>query len=107
MPENEWPAVRKYLIALCDDCVAGKGWECHTPGCRGVSKGNSMPMNRDNGVRSIRQIADDVLRCATSWEPSARLIGNVSAKELAALSLWVLTAHGVEVVVERKGGSDA
>ena len=24
---------KKYAVWICDDCVEGKGGECHTPGC--------------------------------------------------------------------------
>ncbi len=36
-------------------------------------------------MRRLGTVAEDVLRCALAWEPSARLIGNVTAKEMAML----------------------
>ena len=29
----ETPPLRRVMIWLCDPCAAGKGGECHTPGC--------------------------------------------------------------------------
>lgn len=37
--------------------------------------------------RSIEQISVDVLKCAVGWEPEAKLIGNVSALEVARLAI--------------------
>ena len=37
-------------------------------------------------MRTREEIAVDVLECALSWEPGARLVGNVTAAELVALS---------------------
>lgn len=34
-----WPAIHLVSLWLCDDCLDGKGGECHTPGC-------AMWMNR-------------------------------------------------------------
>jgi len=28
-----WPAINLVTLWLCDDCLDGKGGECHTPGC--------------------------------------------------------------------------
>ncbi len=30
---NEWPTLRTVTLDVCDDCLDGKGGECHTPGC--------------------------------------------------------------------------
>lgn len=37
--------------------------------------------------RDIKQISVDVLQCAIGWDPQAKLIGNVSALELARLAI--------------------
>ena len=39
----------------------------------------------------IEEIALDVLKCALSWEPRARLIGDVLAAEVAALAAQQIT----------------
>lgn len=36
--------------------------------------------------RPLGEIASEVLRCAMAWEPDARLIGNVTALEIARLA---------------------
>lgn len=38
-------------------------------------------------MRSLEEISHEVLKCCFAWEPGARLIGNVEARELAALVL--------------------
>lgn len=43
-------------------------------------------------MRTIEQIAVDVLECATGWEREARLIGNVQAYELAVLAAKHITS---------------
>lgn len=40
--------------------------------------------------RKPEEIARDVLQCAEAWEPQARLLGNVSAEEIAYLARAVL-----------------
>lgn len=42
--------------------------------------------------RGLEEIAADVLRCALSWDPNVRLIGNVSAYELMRLVASTITA---------------
>lgn len=37
-------------------------------------------------MRNLEAIALEVLACALSWEPEARLIGNVPSEEIAALA---------------------
>lgn len=37
-------------------------------------------------ARLLAAIAEDTLRCALSWEPDARLIGNVTAREIVKLA---------------------
>jgi hypothetical protein len=37
-------------------------------------------------MRTREEIAVDVLECALSWEPGARLLGNVTASEVVALA---------------------
>jgi hypothetical protein len=37
-------------------------------------------------MRTMEQIAVDALKCAISWEPGARLLGNVTAQEVARLA---------------------
>lgn len=33
MTDTDWPEVERITLALCADCLDGKGGECHTPGC--------------------------------------------------------------------------
>lgn len=40
-------------------------------------------------ARDIETIAADVLDCALSWEPGARLLGNVTALEIGMLARYV------------------
>ena len=42
------------------------------------------------GSRTIEAIAADVLGCASAWEPDVRLIGNVTADEVASLAMFAL-----------------
>lgn len=37
--------------------------------------------------QSVETIAVDVLRCAMAWEPDAKLIGNVTARDVARLAV--------------------
>lgn len=41
-------------------------------------------------MRRPGPVAEDLLRCAIAWEPTARLVGNVTAKELAMLVAHVI-----------------
>ncbi len=36
--------------------------------------------------RSLEEISVDVLKCALSWEPKAKILGNVSAEEIVRLA---------------------
>lgn len=47
-------------------------------------------------MRDLEAIAVDVHQCATSWEPGARLIGNVRADEIAHLAAEVMRLRRVE-----------
>lgn len=38
-------------------------------------------------MRTLEQIAIDVLCCVTSWDPGVRIFGNVTARELATLAI--------------------
>lgn len=51
-------------------------------------------------MRTREEIAVDVLQCAMSWEPGARLVGNVTAAEMVTLS-------AVSVLTCPKCGSEA
>lgn len=44
-----------------------------------------------NARRTIREVAEDMLKCAVSHEPGSRLIGNVMASEIALLASAALT----------------
>jgi len=33
MTPDDYPEVRTVQLCLCQDCLDGKGWICHTPGC--------------------------------------------------------------------------
>lgn len=44
-------------------------------------------------IRDIETIAREVLACAQSWMPEARLVGNVRADEVARLARAVLPAE--------------
>lgn len=44
-------------------------------------------------MRNPLAIAIDLSRCASSWEPEARLLGNIRADELAFLARTVLELH--------------
>lgn len=37
-------------------------------------------------MRSYNEIATDLLRCALTWEKDAKIIGNITAEELAKLA---------------------
>ncbi len=37
------------------------------------------------------RVAVDVLKCALSWDPEVRLLGNVTAREIAALAAKAIT----------------
>jgi hypothetical protein len=41
-------------------------------------------------ARTLADIAIDTLRCAFTWEPEAKLVGNVRADELALLAATVI-----------------
>jgi hypothetical protein len=43
-------------------------------------------------MRDIEKIAVDALRCATSWEMEACLVGNVTAREVARLAIPHITS---------------
>jgi hypothetical protein len=38
-------------------------------------------------MKSVETIANEVLRCALSWERDARLLGDVTAEEIAILAI--------------------
>jgi hypothetical protein len=42
--------------------------------------------------RSREEIAHDVLECALAWEPSARLLGDATAVEVARLAASIITS---------------
>lgn len=42
------------------------------------------------------KIAQELLQCAESWEPQARLLGNVTAEEIAALCRCLLSKKGIK-----------
>jgi len=63
-----------------------------------VEKPQVMAMASDE---ELLRIATDVGACAASWEPTARLIGNVSAGEL-----WQLAGRFVELVNRHAGCAD-
>ena len=44
------------------------------------------------GERSREQVATELLRCAVAWEPGARVLGNVTAHELAAYVICDFTS---------------
>lgn len=39
-------------------------------------------------MRTLDQISEDVLRCAISWEPNAKLLGNISTEEIVLLASY-------------------
>lgn len=45
-------------------------------------------------MSDTRTIARDLLACATSWEPGVRLLGNVTAREVATLCRDRITERG-------------
>jgi len=46
--------------------------------------------------RTIIEIANDVLTCALSWAPNARLMGNVRADEIVRLARYLAACHARE-----------
>ena len=45
-------------------------------------------MNEDYG--NIKRIAEELRICACSWEPNAKLLGNVSAKDIEYLCDYLI-----------------
>ena len=45
-------------------------------------------MNED--YENIKKIAEELRICACSWEPNAKLLGNVSAKDIEHLCNYVI-----------------
>jgi len=43
-------------------------------------------------MHNREQVAVEVLKCALSWEPEVRLLGNVMASEIAALAASCVTS---------------
>ncbi len=41
---------------------------------------------------SLESVAVDVLRCAMAWQPDAKLIGNVTARDVARLAAATVTS---------------
>jgi len=52
-----------------------------------------MRSSQTNGpMLPLEVIAVELLRCATSWEPEVRLLGNLRACEIAALAASIVTS---------------
>jgi hypothetical protein len=49
------------------------------------------PRSGGGAVADLTRIAVDVLHCALSWEPGVRLIGDVTAAEVATLAAHTIT----------------
>lgn len=43
-------------------------------------------------ARALESVAVDVLRCALAWQPDARLVGDVTALDVARLAASAITA---------------
>lgn len=53
-------------------------------------------------TRDLRLAATELLQCATAWEPNARLLGNVTADEIAAIcESWLRQDGRTEDIAER------
>lgn len=73
-----------------------------SPGSVGGAKagrGRSSAEAPTGGTESekLRAIALQLLDCSLSWDPGARLLGNITSRELAQLALWVVDRLGPEV----------
>lgn len=44
-------------------------------------------------MNSVSDIAEAVLHCAVEWEPEARILGNVTAREVAKLAAHVIESE--------------
>jgi hypothetical protein len=65
-----------------------------------IKKADALLAAPQQGAPSdrIRQIAAEVEKCALSWDSSARLLGNVTAEDVADLCDTVLARYGAQVV---------
>jgi hypothetical protein len=46
--DDSWPRLFKVECSMCEDCLDGKGGECHTPGCIfWLHRMDVLPLHRD------------------------------------------------------------
>lgn len=50
-PKTDW-----YVISLCDACVAGKGGECHVPGCALIlNRAPDVPLDTERSCMKMTE----------------------------------------------------
>jgi hypothetical protein len=101
LPADQWEAILEVVQGHWDEGPPGEGWQGSRLSAAFAALSTALAQPEPEGVTErIASIATAVRECAFGWEPTARLIGNVCAEDVADLCGAILTRHASEAASE-------